>query len=300
MKLVTLPADVLKLLLDALPTALPSLAAEAEATANRLLLEAPEPYPADSVLFSRLERPLVIYDVETTGVNVVDDRICSLAWLLLTPEGEIQEGIRYFNPEKKLTQEVIDIHGLTNEFLADYDNFESQLDWLLNVFGPNVDVAHFNGNSFDVQILSESFGRYGVTWPLPGMNSLDASVLFRKSEGRSLADAHKFYLGHEMTGNHEARADVRATFNVLKAMLVRYPLFQDATVGELHLASMFDPNAVDLAGKLTKNGEGEICYNFGKNKGLPVMQDSGYGLWMLSADFPSNTKAWLNKILYGY
>jgi DNA polymerase-3 subunit epsilon len=264
------------------------------------LLDTPDPYPADFILGLKLTKPLITFDLETTGLDVVNDRICSLGYKIMHPmqgpDPEITKGVFYFNPGIVIPPEVEAIHGLSNERLKNELPFKEQAASMYGLFF-GCDLATFNGNSFDVLLLSEEFARAGVSWPLPGTRMIDVKNIFTKKEARSLVDAHRFYLGEEMEGNHEAGADVEATFNVLKAQLARYPDLGEMTIDGLHQYCMMNPAAVDLAGKLALDDDGDYIYTFGKNKGVKVKDVPGYARWMLDADFPGNTKAWLEKIL---
>jgi DNA polymerase-3 subunit epsilon len=265
------------------------------------ILAAPDPRPMPEVLGFKLLRPLVTFDLETTGLDVTEDRIVSIAlhkyWPTTGVEPRIEHLHTLINPGRPIPEAASAVHGITNDqFHPAAPEFEHYA-FILQSWFEGADVCTFNGNNYDIQLLSEEFGRCDIRWPLPGTKSIDVRNIFLKKEGRSLADAHQFYLGEEMVGNHDAGADTEATFNVLLAMLARYPDLAEMSVAALHDFSSMDPNAVDLAGKISLDGDGDHIYTFGKHKGCKIKENPGYARWMLDSNFPSNTKAWLDKIL---
>lgn len=233
-------------------------------------------------------RKLISLDVESTGVDVAKDRIISLA---MVEYGYVQSTYqKYFNPGVKMTPENIECHGITNEFLEDKPPFKvhaKEIHMLLTSGNP-VQVG-FNLMNFDIPIIWEELNRAGIQWDLSKTPVIDVGNIFKKKEERTLTAAVKFYCGRSHDGAHDAVADAGATLEVLLAQVERYDelSFMDET--ELATFSKFD-DRVDLAGKLVRNKDGVVCYNFGKNKGVPVKDDVGYGRWMLSNDFSQNTK----------
>jgi DNA polymerase-3 subunit epsilon len=268
----------------------------------RALVNAPDPRPMPEILGFKLLRPLVTFDLETTGLDVINDRIISLGYHKYYPttgaDPVIESGTWYFNPGREIPKEASDVHGITTKQVLEFNwpLFANEFKIVAALF-EGADVCTFNGNHYDIQLLSEEFGRCGISWPKPGMKSIDVKNIFIKKQPRSLPDAHQFYLGEEMVGNHDAGADTQATFDVLLAMLARYPDLAEMNVSQLHEFSSMDPFAVDLAGKISLDAEGDYIYTFGKHKGKKIKNEASYARWMLDSDFPSNTKAWLDKIL---
>lgn len=279
--------------------------AEEGSVVKRLIdavVNAPDPRPMPETLGFKLERPLVTFDLETTGLDVTEDRIISLGYHKYWPTNEveprIESGVWYFNPGRPIPKEASAVHGITD---AQVEEFHWPYFWVdapivASLFDGS-DVCTFNGNAYDVQLLSEEFGRCGIGWPKPSMKSIDVRTLYHKKEGRTLADAHRFYLGEEMVGNHDALADTQATFDVLLAMLARYPDLGEMSVADLHNLSCYDLRAVDLGGKISVDDEGDYIYTFGKHKGQKIKQNPGYARWMLDSNFPANTKLHLETIL---
>jgi DNA polymerase-3 subunit epsilon len=242
----------------------------------------------------KLNRPLAFFDLEATGTDVAKDRIVSIAILKLFPDGSTEIKKRLINPDMKMTDEVIAIHGITNEMVADQPKFR-ELAKSLYEFLHNCDLAGFNSNNFDIPMLSEEFLRCDMDYPLPGTHFIDAGNIFKKKEERTLSAAFKFYCGQEHTNAHDAEADVLVTWEVLKGQMARYSDLPD-TVEELAKFSAFD-NRVDLAGKIVKDEAGNYLYNFGPKKGTPVKDDTGLAYWMLGKDFTLNTKRVVERIL---
>jgi DNA polymerase-3 subunit epsilon len=245
----------------------------------------------------RPDRPLIVFDVEATGVDPAKDRIVSLAALrmceLEDPQPQTMSLI--FNPQVEMSEDVIAIHGISNLTASIHGTFVDGAVQVYSFFA-GCDLAGFNLINFDVPILYEEFARAGIEWDLDGVRILDAGNIFKKKEQRTLAAAVKFYCGGEHTGAHNADADVMATLAVLKAQLKRYPDLGEMTVEQLAEFSRFD-NRVDLAGKIIRNAQGEPVYNIGKSKGVRVVDDWGFGYWMLDKDFTSETKSVIRRIL---
>jgi DNA polymerase-3 subunit epsilon len=296
-------SEALRTVLDQYQKQNPDTGPEDQAFQSLLFsfLNAPDPNPADYMIGLKLKRPLITFDLETTGLDVVNDRIISLGYKKIfpldSPNVTLDEGVLYFNPGIVIPAEATAVHGITNDMVKNNFSFASQSAYVWQLFA-GCDVATFNGNHYDIQLLSEEFVRAGVlSWPAPDMRSIDVKNIFVKMEGRSLTDAHQYYLGEPMEGNHDAGADTEATFRVLKAQLARYPDLGSMTLDELHEFSKMNPNAVDLAGKIALDAEGDYIYTFGKHINKKIKNEPGYARWMLDSDFPGNTKLWLEKIL---
>jgi DNA polymerase-3 subunit epsilon len=274
-------------------------AIEGNPLANRLnvLIEnATNPMLSLQELCAKLNRPLAIFDAETTGTNVSTDRVVSLYITWLHPDGGVDSVKWLLNPTIPIPAGASAIHKIFDEDVAMRSTFCEVSQYLHNLLS-ECDLVTFNGNKFDIPLLMEEFNRCGMVWPDPDQQLIDVSQLYREKNKRSLQDAHIQYLGSEFEGAHNSGADVEATFHLLLAMLKDHPDLLEMNLEELHNACKIDPNQVDIAGKITLNESGEYVYNFGKNKGKRVVDDKGYAAWMLDADFPAETKRWLNRIL---
>lgn len=240
-----------------------------------------------------LTKPLAFFDIEATGTDVAKDRICSISFYKLIPNESPEIKSRLINPGMQMSDEVIAIHGITNEMVANQPNFSLIAKGLYN-FLSGCDLAGFNSNNFDIPILVEEFLRVGIDFPDKGTRFIDVGNIMKKKEERSLSAAVKFYLGEDMQNAHNAEADTLATFRVFEAQMVRYGLPDN--IDELAKFSAFD-NRVDFAGKIIKDDKGEYRYNFGPHKGELVMSDLGFAEWMLMKDFSRNTKKVVMDIL---
>lgn len=243
----------------------------------------------------KLEKPLVFFDLETTGLNIATDRIISLALVRMEIDGSKQEFYSLFNPKMDIPAVVTELTGIDDTMVVDAPLLAERSIILAGLFA-GADLAGYNCLNFDIPLLWEEFYRVGFTWDISSARAIDAGNIFKKKEARTLAAAVKFYTGIEMENAHNALADVTATINVLAGQMERYPDLAEMSAEKLAEFSRMDQR-VDLAGKLVRNEAGEVCYNFGKSKGRRVVDDPGFGFWMLEKDFTHQTKMILSKLL---
>jgi DNA polymerase-3 subunit epsilon len=241
-----------------------------------------------------LKRPLVFFDLETTGTDIARDRIVQIAVLKLDPDGGEEVRTRLINPGIPIPATATEVHHITNEAVADKPKFRDIAKGLAEFFR-GADIAGFNSNRFDIPILVEEFGRCSIPFPDQDAKLVDVQVIYHRKEERTLAAAYKFYCSKTLEGAHDAEADVRATLEVFERQLERYDDI-GTTLEELHRYSNSDA-IVDYARKLMRNEKGEILYAFGKNRGKRVLDDPGYAEWMLDGDFPESTKNVLRRLL---
>ena len=272
-----------------------------------------------------LTKPLVVFDLETTGLDIITDRIIQLSYIKVTPDGTEVRGNHLINPERAIPTFVTDLTGISDEAVADQPTFKEMAPQLAESF-KGCDFAGFNSNRFDVPILAEEFLRAGVDFDFTKCRLIDAQTIFHKMERRNLAAAYKFYCGREMDEDfeaHRADQDTEATYRVLLGELEMYSeANQDDPervlpndVSELAAFSKQNDN-VDFAGRMIwapivdkdgtplSNADGtpqlQEVFNFGKYKDMPVSEvlhkDPGYYSWMLGAEFPNNTKQVLTRI----
>ena len=245
-----------------------------------------------------LRNPLVFFDLETTGTNISSDRIVEICYLKVYPNGNEEAKTLRINPGMHIPEASTAIHGIHDEDVADCPTFkEVAKDIAKDLEG--ADIAGFNSNRFDVPVLVEEFLRAGIDIDLTRRKFIDVQVIFHKMEQRTLSAAYKFYCGKNLEDAHTAEADTRATYEVLKAQLDRYPDVLTNDVGFLSEYSSFSRN-VDFAGRIVYDEQNVEVFNFGKYKGQPVAEilrrDQGYYGWMLNGDFTLNTKNVLTKI----
>lgn len=272
-----------------------------------------------------LQKPLVIFDLETTGLDLVKDRIIQISYIKVLPNGEEERGNELVNPEKPIPQEVEQLTGITNADVKDKPTFK-QLGQILADKFTGCDFAGFNSNHFDIPLLAEEFLRAGIDFDFSKCRLIDAQTIFHKMERRNLAAAYKFYCGRKMEEDfeaHRADQDTEATYRVLMGQLDKYApgANEDAEKvleNDMNQLAAFSKtnNNIDFAGRivwgevkdrygkpvLDKDGNPQLTevFNFGKHKGIPVADvlriDPGYYSWILSGDFTYNTKQVLTRI----
>ncbi len=272
-----------------------------------------------------LKKPLVVFDLETTGLDLVKDRIIQISYIKVFPGGEERRVNMMVNPGKHIPQEVSALTGICDADVADKPMFKDVAAKLNEEFR-GCDFAGFNSNHFDIPMLAEEFLRAGIDFDFSKCNLVDAQTIFHKMERRNLAAAYKFYCGRDMEDDfeaHRADQDTEATYRVLMGELDRYaPDVEPDPERRLEndvafLADFSRQNDnVDFAGRIVwadaKDANGKVLlgpdgkprrvevFNFGKHKGEPVAQvlryDPGYYSWILGGDFTYNTKQVLTRI----
>ncbi len=244
-----------------------------------------------------LRKPLVIFDLETTGINIAFDRIVELSALKVHPDGQEEWLTLRINPGIPISPEATKIHGITDADVANAPHFKDVARKIAS-FLEGCDLAGFNSMKFDIPVLCEEFLRVNVDFNPARHRYVDVQVIFHKKEQRTLSAAYKFYCDRELENAHSARADTAATYEILKAQLDRYPDLEN-DIEKLSVYSAFNNNA-DLAGRIVFNEQGIEVFNFGKHKGKPVelvlKEEPSYYSWMMKGDFPLNTKQVLTAI----
>ena len=248
----------------------------------------------------KLERPIIFFDIESTGLNVAHDRIVELSYIKLLPSGEEQRRTLRFNPTIPISAEASAVNGITNEMVAQCPTFSDMSDELYQVFA-HCDLAGFNSNKYDVPLLVEEFIRAGINFDTSTIRLVDVQNIYHKLEQRNLTAAYRFYCHKELTDAHTAMADTEATYEVLKAQLDKYDELQP-TVEFLSKFSQQKEN-VDLAGRLIMVDGYEVI-NFGKYKGQRacdvLRRDYGYFSWIQQGDFTQDTKRCFMQIKLKY
>ena len=272
-----------------------------------------------------LKKPLVIFDLETTGLDLVRDRIIQISYIKVGIDGSEKRGDHIINPGIMIPKEVEELTGITNEVVKDKPNFKMLAQSLCNEF-EGCDFAGFNSNRFDIPMLAEEFLRVGITFDFSKCRMIDAQVIFHKMEKRNLAAAYKFYCGRKMEEDfeaHRADQDTEATYRVLQGQLDMYnPETQEEEErripNDMDALNEFSKmnNNVDFAGRIVwseakgpngqplKDADGNSVmievFNFGKYKDQPVAtvlrSDPGYYSWIMGSDFTYNTKQVLTRI----
>ena len=272
-----------------------------------------------------LTRPLIVFDLETTGLDFIHDRIIQISYIKVSPDGTEERENIFVNPEKPIPHEVVELTGITDDDVKDAPTFKTLAPQLCEKF-KGCDFAGYNSNHFDIPMLAEEFLRAGIDFDFSKVRLIDAQTIFHKMERRNLAAAYKFYCGRKMEDDftaHRADEDTEATYRVLMGELDKYaPGVQEEPDRVLendmdYLAEFSKQNDnVDFAGRIVwkpvigadgkpvldadgKEQKVEV-FNFGKYKGRPVADvlrtDIGYYSWMMGGDFTFNTKQVLTRI----
>ena len=272
-----------------------------------------------------LTRPLIVFDLETTGLDFIRDRIIQISYIKVSPDGTEERENIFVNPERPIPHEVVELTGITDDDVKDAPTFKTLAPQLCEKF-KGCDFAGYNSNHFDIPMLAEEFLRAGIDFDFSKVRLIDAQTIFHKMERRNLAAAYKFYCGRKMEDDftaHRADEDTEATYRVLMGELDKYaPGVQEEPDRVLEndmdcLAEFSKQNDnVDFAGRIVwkplvgadgkpvldadgKEQKVEV-FNFGKYKGRPVADvlrtDIGYYSWMMGGDFTFNTKQVLTRI----
>ncbi len=244
-----------------------------------------------------LKNPIAFLDLETTGTNIVKDRIVEISILKVDVNNEEETKTWLVNPEMHIPAVTTAIHNITDEKVKDAPTFK-ELAKTIAQFLEGCDLGGFNSNRFDIPLLAEEFLRADVDIDLRKRKFVDVQTIFHKMEQRTLVAAYKLYCDKSLENAHSAEADTRATYEVLQAQLDRYDNLHN-DVDWLSGYSAFTRNA-DFAGRIVFNDKNKEVFNFGKYKGKAVEEvfdkDPGYYSWMMNGDFSLHTKKVLTEI----
>ena len=258
-----------------------------------------------------IQKPLVIFDLETTGLDFCKDRVIQLSYIKVMPDGEEKRVNLTINPLIPIPQFITELTGISDADVADKPSFKELAPQLAEEF-KGCDLAGYNSNNFDIPMLCEEFLRAGIDFDFSKSRMIDAMAIFRKQERRNLAAAYKFYCGRKMEEDfeaHRADQDTEATYE---------PEAERRLVNDMQFLADFSKqnDNVDFAGRIVwaekKDAQGNVVkdkdgnavkvevFNFGKYKGQEVAivlhNDPGYYSWMLQNDFTNNTKQVLTRI----
>ncbi|MDR1673685.1 MAG: 3'-5' exonuclease [Bacteroidales bacterium] len=244
-----------------------------------------------------LKKPLVIFDLETTGLNIANDRIVEISYLKVFPDQHEESKTYRVNPTIHIPKEATAIHGICDDDVADAPTFSAIAHTLTNIF-VGCDLAGYNSNKFDLPLLAEEFLRANIDFDLKKCRFIDVQVIFHKKEQRTLEAAYKFYCNKAMSNAHSAEADSRATYEVLQSQLDRYADLPHDIDGLSDFSTYV--KVVDFVGHIILNDKQEEVFNFGKYKGQSVTtvlaKDPLYYSWMMNGNFPQYTKNVLTAI----
>ena len=245
----------------------------------------------------KLKRPIIFFDLETTGVDTSRDRIVEISMVKVDVDGSKQVKTRRINPEMHIPEDASAVHGIYDEDVANEPTFK-QIAKSLAKFIEGCDFGGFNSNRFDLPVLVEEFMRAEVDVDFKRRRYVDVQNIFHKKEQRTLVAAYKFYCDKDLVGAHSAEADTLATYEVLEAQIARYDDIGD-TVEALSEFSTHG-KTVDFAGRIALNDKGEEIFTFGKYRGCTVAEifrkEPSYYDWLIKGDFPQYTKKIFSEI----
>lgn len=245
----------------------------------------------------KLSKPICFFDLETTGINISNDRIVEISILKVHPDQTEKRKTWLVNPSIPIPKEASAVHGISDQDVANAPLFSAIAKEISNWID-GADLCGFNSNRFDIPLLAEEMLRAGLDFDMKNRLAVDVQTIFHKMEQRTLTAAYKFYCDKSLKDAHSAEADTYATYEVLKAQLSRYEELENDTqfLAEFSSRKKF----ADFAGFIAYNKAGQECFSFGKHKGKTVSEvlekEPGYFGWLLNADFPLYTKKVLTAI----
>lgn len=245
----------------------------------------------------KLKRPLLFFDIESTGLNVASDRIVEISMVKVMPDGSRDVKTRRVNPTIPIPEAARAVHGISDEDVKDCPTF-AQLAKSMMAWMEGCDIAGYNSLNFDIPMLTEEFMRVGLDPKFRERNLVDVQVIFYKKEPRTLSGAYKFYCGKNLEDAHAAEADTMATLEVLESQLDRYPDLENDVAALADFTKR--QKMLDYAGRIVLDEHDVPIFNFGKHKGRSVRevleQEPSYYTWMQNGDFTQDTKNVLTKI----
>ncbi|MDH3321980.1 MAG: exonuclease domain-containing protein [Flavobacteriaceae bacterium] len=245
----------------------------------------------------KLDKPIVFFDLETTGIQIATDRIVEISILKVFPNGNKESKTWLVNPEMEIPKEASDIHGITNEKVVTEPTFKELAPKVSEMIA-GCDLAGFNSNRFDIPLLAEEMLRAEVNFDMEGRKAIDVQVIFHKKEQRTLSAGYEFYCGKNLDNAHSAEADTLATYEILEAQIAKY----EDVESDVDFLSQYSTHGkrADFAGFIIFDSEDEEMFSFGKYKGTKVKDvfrsNPGYYSWIQNADFPLYTKKVLTQI----
>lgn len=261
----------------------------------------------------KLNRDLIFFDIESTGLNVIRDRIVQIAMIKFFANGQPEQELSMMiNPGIPISEEAMSVHGITPKDVANKPTFQQIAQKLFDFIGHS-DLAGYNSNRFDLPLLMEEFARIGMELDVSNRRTIDVQRIFYKMEPRTLRAALKYYCDQTLTNAHDALVDVKATIEVFKGQLRRYEgvdlMDEDGNVipapvkNDMQALHDFtnDLRTIDATQRLKYNQDGVVVFNFGKYMGKPVIEtllnDRQYYHWMLNKEFSSQVKQFIRKLL---
>ena len=240
----------------------------------------------------KLTKPIVFFDLETTGIQIAKDRIVEIAILKVLPNGNKESKTWLVNPTIPIPSEITKIHGISDDMVANKPTFQEIAPEIISLI-KDCDLGGYNSNKFDIPLLAEEFLRVKIDFNMNNRKSIDVQNIFHKLEKRTLSAAYEFYCKKELKNAHSAEADTNATYEILLAQLEKYKELEN-DINFLSEFSNRDGKFADLAGFIRFNEKGEEVLSFGKYRNVTLkkiwQENPGYFSWISQADFPIYTK----------
>jgi DNA polymerase-3 subunit epsilon len=234
-------------------------------------------------------KPIIFFDLETTGVNVETDRIVQIALMIVKPDGTKEFKSRYINPEIPIPKEASDVHHITDETVKDAPIFKRVAKGLFQIF-EGCNVAGYNSDAFDIPLLHKEFERCGIEWDVSKVQRVDVFKLYKLMHPNDLSSVYHRLTGNILTNAHNAEDDINATFEVFNKLVElsdgMFESVEDVTEYTQDGKLLFD-----LAGKMYIDEDGIVRWSYTKHKDKPILDDRGYLDWFMKQDStPSETK----------
>jgi len=246
----------------------------------------------------QLDKPILFFDLETTGTNISYDRIVEISMLKYNTDGSTEQRTLRINPSIPIPPQSYEIHKISNDDIKDCPTF-NDVAQDINTFIGDADLAGFNSINFDVPLLIEEFIRAGIQFSMDNRRNIDVMRIYKHFEKRDLSAAMQFYCNQELINAHSAEADVKATFAIFLAQNSKYEESLNGNMDTIASLMQLD-NYIDTGKRMVKNNDGEIIFNFGKHKGKPVKEvlhiEPQYYDWIMKGDFALHTKQKLTEI----
>lgn len=255
----------------------------------------PIPHYTKQKQIMKLQRPLIFFDLETTGTDIVNDRIVQIAAIKIFPgKKNPEEKKTLVNPGRSIPPESSEVHGITDNDVKDSPRFEQLSKAMLTWFS-ECDIGGYNSDRFDVPLLAEEFNRCNLQWPAKDTSFIDVLKVEREVNAHTLEATYRRYIGKDLEGAHDALNDVRGTVEVFMKQVSYHPEY-NVSPKEVDALLQGDTKRVDMAGNITQDENKDFVWAFGKNKGKRLIDDPRYAKWVLSASFPTETKRIIRKV----